>query len=259
MRILNFVIDAAEAAAASNVTLINQMVHIGPTLVTRTRVHRLLDVRPGSVVKNVTAAEVLQVQDITAVGTTNGVTYAFTVSSWDPVTQSLLSTTYTITTPTTGTITATTIAVQLVAAITADVNARVTAANVAGVVTVTAKTGYATFQLKVVNQGDGTGTLVVTAAPSTAGVIAFGKAPYLDLQREGLNSTQYTGSTAGYTLYTWVTEILLAENNTHTVHQPAKINIWINMDDAQAAALVTAIDVILNAAAYQPQEFDLLP
>lgn len=53
--------------------------------------------------------------------------------------------------------------------------------------------------------------------------------------------------------------VQLAENNTFTVQQPAKVNVWINTDSANAAALVTAIDVIWNAATYLVQEFDLLP
>lgn len=258
MRILNYVIDAAAAASTDNFAEINGILHIGSLLTTRTPVNRFLDIR-FPVIKQVTAAEVLQVQDITVVGTTNGVTYSFLVNSYDPLYEVFRPTPYIIQTPTTGTLTATTIAAQLVALITADPNARVTAANVAGVITVTAKTGYSTFQLKPINAGDGTGTLTVTQPPSTLGVIAFGKTPYLDLQRQGLTSSQYTGSTAGYTLYTYVTEQQYAETNDVTTQHPAKVNIWINTDDAQAAALVTAIDVVFNAAAYRQATFDILP
>lgn len=258
MNILNYVIDAAAAASTDNVALINQYLHIGATLTTRTAVCRELDIR-FPVIKKVAAAEVLQVQDITAVGTSNGVTYSFNVNSYNPLTQSIVTIPVTITTPASGAVTATTIAVQIVAAITANPNSHVTAANVAGVVTLTAKTGYAVFQLKVVNQGDGTGTLTVTNPPTTAGVIAFGLTPYIDLQRWGLTSSQYTGSTAGYSLYSFVADQLYAETNAVTTQHPSVVNIWINTDDAQAAALITAIDALLNVAAYNAQEFDLLP
>lgn len=258
MNTQNYVIDAAAAASTDNVALINQYLHIGATLTTRTPVARELDIR-FPVIKKVAAAEVLQVQDITAVGTSNGVTYSFNVNSYNPVTQGIVTIPVTITTPTTGTVTATTIADQIVAQITANANSHVTASNVAGVVTLTAKTGYATFQLKVVNQGDGTGTLTITDPPTTAGVIAFGLTPYTDLLRAGLQTGQFTGSTAGYSLYTFVVDQLYAETNAVTTQHPSIINIWINTDDAQAAALITAIDALFNVAAYNAQEFDLLP
>lgn len=257
MNILNYVIDAASGTTTDNVALLNQYIHIGATLTARTPVFRLLDARV-PIIKKVTAAEVLQVQDVTAVGTTNGVTYSFTVTSWYSLLEQMVSITYTITTPTTGAVTATTIAAQLVATITANTNSHVTAANVAGVITLTAKTGYATFRVAINNQGDGTGTLTASA-PSTAGVIAFGKTPYVDLQRWGLTSSQYAGSTAGYTAYFIIAEQLYAETNDVTTQKPSQINIWINTDDADAAALVTAIDLLFNLAAYNAQEFDLLP
>lgn len=257
MNIQNYVIDAAEAASTSNFVVLNQYVHIGATLTTRTPVFRLLDARPPVIFK-ATAAEVLQVQDVTVTGTANGVTYSFNVQSYYSLLQQQVSIPVTITTPSTGTITATTIAAQIVAAITANTNSHVTATNVAGVITLTAKTGYAVFRVTVNNQGDGTGTMVAST-PSTAGVIAFGKSPYIDLQRWGLTPAQYTGSTAGYSAYFIIADQMYAETNAVTTQKPSHVNIWINTDDAQAAALITAIDLVLNAATYQPQEFDLLP
>lgn len=255
--IYNVVIDSVSATTTDHFALLNQYMHVGASLTTRTPLFRLLDCRP-PVIKKIAAAEVLQVQDVTVTGTTNGVSYSFTITSWDNVNQQMLAIPVPITTPSTGTITATTIAAQLVASITANSNSHVTAANVAGVITLTAKTGYATFRVTVNNQGDGTGT-VVASAPSTAGVVAFGKSPYIDLQRWGLTSTQYTGSTAGYTAYFIIADKMYLETNNVTTQHPWFINVFINTDDADAAALITAIDLLLNLAAYNAQEFDLLP
>lgn len=259
MRILNFVIDVVSATTTDHFVVLNEDLHLGASLTTRTPVCKMLYVRP-PVIKKIAAAEVLQVQVATVTGTSNGVSYSLVVTSYDPTTETPLRITYTITTPTTGTITATTIAAQIVAAITANPNSHVTATNAAGAITITAKTGYATFQLSNGNAGDGTGTMVFTA-PSTAGVIPFGLTPYYDLLRQGLVAGQYTGSTAGYTLYTFVADKILAENNAGTYMQPSKVNIFINTDDADAAALIVAIDLVLNAATYAAivQEFDLLP
>lgn len=260
MNIYNVVIDVVSATTTDHFALINENLHLGATLTTRTPVCMHKDIRT-PVIKKIAAAEVLQVQHIVAVGTTNNVTYSFNVNSYNPATQSIVTIPVTITTPTSGTVTATTIGAQIIAAIAANPNSHVTATAAAGDVTITAKTGYAVFQLKVVNQGDGAGTLTVTNPVTTAGVIAFGLTPYIDLQRQGLVAGQYAGSTAGYTLYTFVADQMFAETNAVTTQHPTVVNIWINNDDADAAALITAIDLVLNAATYaaiQPA-FDLLP
>lgn len=257
MRVLNFVIDAAAAASTDNIALVNQILYIGSAATTKQPVCRFLNIRPESVKKKITVAETLQITEVTVTGTSNSQTYSLMVRSLNPITQDYDIQTYTIQTPATGAVTATTIADQFDAMIDADTNAKVTSNNVAGLITLTAITGYATFTVTAPLQGDGTVAVAYTGGGTAAGVYPFGLTPYYDLQRWGLVAGDYTGSTAGYTRYQFVADQQAAEVNTLTAQQPALVNIWINTDDAQSGALVTAADAIFAQAVYNRETVEL--
>lgn len=249
---INFVIDDASATGSDNFKLDGQFIIIGATLATEVPVCRLLDVQPMSFKKTVAVAQTLQAQVITFTGTTNLITYALTITQLDPIAENFNSFPITITTPATGTISPTTIAEQFRDAINANPQIHIAATGTTTLV-LTAETGYATFSIKVVDAGLGTSV----AAASPAGVYPFGLSPYYDLQRVGLTSSDYTGSTSGYTKYTWVADNLAGLTNYDTTRKPVQVNVFINTDDASAAALITTIDGIFASATYQAGEFEI--
>lgn len=256
MRVLNFVIDAASATSTDNIALVNQILFVGSAATTLQPVARFLNIRPETVKKKVTVAQTLQKTTVTFTGTSNSQTYSLRIMSLDPVTQVLDVQTYTITTPATGTVSATTIANQFNAVIDADANARVAATGGATLV-LDAVTGYAAFTVTAPLVGDGTATIAYTGGANVAGVYPFGLTPYYDLQRWGLVAGDYTGSTAGYSRYRFVADQQAAEVNTLTAEQPAIVNIWINTDSANAAALITAADAIFALAVYNRESVEL--
>jgi hypothetical protein len=241
-RIQNFVIDSVSATTTDHFKVSLQQVWIGATAATQVPVCRYLDILPGSYKKTAAKATITAgTGTITPVGTTNGITYGVRITQLNPVTQNYYIGTYVVTTPDTGSITATTISTQLRAAINADPNIHVLAAG-SSTVTLTAETPYATFDVEIVNAGLG-----LTYAAGTPGVYTFGITPYYDLLRCGLTTSDFTGSTAGYTKISFVANVP-ASDNTFSAAQPTTFNVFINTDDADAAALIAAIKDLFDAS-----------
>lgn len=257
MRIENYIMDTINATTTQSFDEVNQIIYIsnGATA-TKSPVARYLNVRPDSVKKRVAAAEVLQVATTTFVGTANGSTYQIKVMSTSGTSDAIITRTYTITTPSTGTITATSIAAQFAAAITADSAAYVTATSGATLV-ITAKAGTPVFTVFVSMAQNGSGSTAYTGGSNVTGVFASGLTPYYDLYRWGIAAGTFTGSTAGYTRYQFIADKWGAEVNTLTAQQPSIVNVWINTDSANAAALITAIDAIWAQATYNRETVEL--
>ncbi len=249
---INFVLDSVSATGTDNFKLDGQFIVIGTSTTTQVEVCRLLDVQPKSFKKTVAVAETLQAQVVTFTGTTNSITYGLSITQLDPVSENFITVPITLTTPAVGTISPTTIGDQFRTAINSNPQLHIAATGTTTLI-LTAETGYATFSIDVTNAGLGTSV----AAASPAGVYPFGKTPYYDLQRVGLTSSDYAGSTAGYTKYTWFADNRAGETNYDMTRKPVQVNLFINTDDADAAALITSIDAVFASASYQAGEFEI--
>jgi len=204
----------------------------------------------GTYKKQIAVAQVLQVQTMTFVGTANSVNYQWRVIQMNPLNGQFYDKVYSITTPATGTVSATTIGLQAQAVMRADLQLQASVGVVAGAVTLTALTGYAVFTLRAIVLGGG----LTVAAASTAGVYPYGMTPYNDLYKQGCvsplatdNPGSFTGSTAGYTSYTFTFTSDSAQVNTQNQFPEKDLWIWINNDGANAAALITAADTLFAA------------
>ena len=193
----------------------------------------------GSFRKNVSTAEVLQVSTLTFTGTANATKYSASFLQYDTVNRTWIYNSYDITTPVTGTVTATTIATQFKNRLAADPNLKVTVAQAAGVLTVTAVTGYPIYTFAPTDLGGGF-VYVVT----TAGVVSYGRAPFAAMAKVGINVDDVPASTAGYTGYSFMCSPELQGQNGVTDSDRIEVNMFINLDGAQAAALITAIDAL---------------
>ncbi len=252
----NVVIDAAAATSTDNIALIDQVIHAGAALTSRQPICRLLDIKNGSFKKTAAAAESLRIQVVTFAGTANAIDYELEFETYNFSTQEIQIITVPYRTPDAGSVTATTIGDAFAAAINANTQLHMTAANVAGAVTLTALTGYPTFTVRATIQPSG-GISIATASP--LGAPPKGFTPYYNLIWPGLvlGGTGYNGfigAAAGYTQYYF-------EYYKPNVGGPGyalmECNIFINLDDAQAAALVTAADAIFAQAAFNQETFQV--
>lgn len=249
----NVAIDAAAATSTDNIALIDQYLCVGTALTTRQPVCRLLDIINGTFKKTAATAEVLRVQDVTFVGTANSTTYIIYIEQLNPMTEEMVSQNFIYTTDATATVTATIIAAAFVSIINANDRFNITASNVAGVMTLTAQAGYPVFTVKSIQSPSGG---ITVAAAATAGTVSQGFTPYYNMLREGmiLGGTGiygFSGATLGYTWYTF--EYYYRTIGENDAKHTKECNIFINLDDAQAAALVTAADAIFALAAYNQE------
>ncbi len=252
----NVVIDAASGTTTDNIALIDQVLHVGSALTTRQPVCRLLDIKNGSFKKIASAAESLRIQVVTVAGTANSTDYELEFEIFNLLTQEIQIITVPIRTPDTTSVTATTIGDQFAAAINANSQLHMTAVNAAGAITLTALTGYPVFSVRgTVYPAGG----ISIAAASPLGAPPKGRTPYYNLIFPGLvlgsgNYYNFAGSTAGYTQYYF-------EYYKPNVGSPGnalmECNIFINLDDADAAALVTAADAIFALATYNQEAFQV--
>ena len=252
----NVVIDAASGTTTDNIALIDQVLHAGPSLTTRQPICRLLDIKNGSFKKTASAAESLRIQVVTFAGTANAVDYEIEFETYNLLTQEMQIITVPYRTPDAGSVTATTIGDAFAAAINGNTQLHMTAVNAAGAVTLTALTGYPIFTVRATIQPSG-GITVATASP--LGAPPKGRNPYYNLIFPGLvlgsgSYNSFAGSTAGYTQYYF-------EYYKPNVGGPGyalmECNIFINLDDADAAALVTAADAIFALATYNQEAFQV--
>ena len=247
---INIVLDSISATTTQNFALVDQHLFIGQTNKT-IKYARLLNIDNKSYRKKLATAEVLQVQDVTFTGTANSTTYVINISQTNQTTGNIVSQDFVYKTDATGTITVDDIAAGFVAMINGADKFKITASNVAGVMTLTAQTGFATFTVtKVAEPSSGN---ISIAAPSTAGVVAFGYTPYYDLLEEGVPSTSIGGAAAGYTLYQF--DYTVDSDVVQTFKN--QINLWLNSSATNYAGLVTAIDAIFAQAAFNQETFQV--
>lgn len=252
MRITNVVVDAVSATTTDHFALVNRVLYLGETAAKKRPFMNFLDIKPESLKKKAATAETLQVDtyDTTSAVLTTGTHYAFEISQMNPADGSLVTRTITFDVPATVT-TRALLSAYAVTQINAMDALKVTAAVSTNDFTVTAQTGYAIFHSRLVEANG------VTVSTTTAGVYPYGKTPYYDLQKWGLTSSDYAGSTAGYTSYTWTTYNAIGGSNSLAQAEELLCNLWINTDDGDAAALITAIDAVWAVAAYNRETVEL--
>ena len=247
INILTFVIDAASATTTDNVKQLQQKLWVGATAAKQVPVCRFLDIIPASYKKKVANAATNGVNTLTFVGTANSTEYAFLVRQYNQATRNFFQKTYSFVTPSNGPVSATTIALQAKGLLDADPQFHGTVAAALGVLTITTEAGY-----EIVVYDNVTGD--VTPAVTTAGVLSYGITPYYALTQYGLVAgTDFTGSTSGYTTYTFDYTVPLAPESTTSQSAVQTCVIFINTDSANAAALITAIDTIFAQAAFITQ------
>lgn len=205
---------------------------------------RLLDVVPNSVRKlAAVVSETLGVVTVTPTGTfLNSAYYSFSLTQQFPAAQGVnaktVTKTYTILTPSTGTITATTISDQFKNEYLSRETTLLFTTNAtgAGTVVITAVAGNPLITGKY-NQSVTSGT-TMTVVQTTPGVALVGT-PAL-MQALGVSSALTTGT--AYTMYRFLSYDNIGEINSLRANQHDEVFIWLNQGDADLAATVAVID-----------------
>jgi hypothetical protein len=244
---LTFVIDAASGTTTDNVKELNQFLYVGATLAKQVQVCRFLNIIPLTFKKKAPNAATQSVDTITFTGTANATEYSFSVRQYSDASRQYYTRTYAFVTPATGTISPTTIALQAKTLLDADPQYRATVVAALGVLTCTTEAGFETIKYATI-----TGSIAM--ANTTPGVEPYGITPYYALTQWGLVAgVDFIGSTAGYTTYQFDYFLNYAPDVTVGTAAVQTCFIAINGDDADAAALVTAIDAIFAQAAFNTQ------
>lgn len=232
------VCSPASATTTNYIKVVNGYLWMGETPATMRRICQSTTIKNG--VKHVAAAESLQTTStLTFVGTGNDVKYSFVIRQYDASAQKFINTTFSYTTPQTGTVTATATGAAVAAMITANAQFMGTASNSSGTVTIAATAGYPLFFVDIVDIGGG-----LTYSAGTLGSVAYGKDPYTALRNAGITG-DIPASTAGYTGFTF--NFLVPLDGQNGTNQYALMDgaFFVNTDATDAAALITAADAIL--------------
>lgn len=253
MRTTNIVIDAVSATTTDHFALVNRVLYLGETAAKKRPIMNFLEIQPESLEFTAAGAATAQVDTFVTTNAvlTNLTVYSIRFTQQNQADGSQVTVNVPFQIPATGTYTRALLSALAVAAINGMDSLKVTAAVSTDDFTVTGQTGYEIFHSILVT-GNG-----ITVSTTTAGVYAFGKTPYYDLLKAGVLSDQYTGSTAGYSCYGWSGHVPMGENNAAYQGQKVKINLWINTDDGDAAALITAINVVWAQAAFNREAIEL--
>lgn len=253
MRTLNVVVDAVSATTTDHFALVNRVLYLGETAAKKRPVMNFLDIQGDSLEFTAAGAATPQVDtfDTTSAVLTNSTLYVIRFVQTNQADGSTVTIDVPFQIPATGTTNRAALSAIAVAAINGMDALKLTAAVSTDNFTVTGQTGYEIFHSILVAAN---GIIFSTTTP---GVYAFGRTPYYDLLKQGVDPSQYTGSTLGYSCYGWTGTVPFGETNAKANAQKVKVNLWLNTDDADTAALITAINVVWAQAAFNREALEL--
>lgn len=253
MRTLNVVVDAVSATTTDHFALVNRVLYLGETAAKKRPVMNFLEIQPDSLEFTAAGAATAQVDTFVTTNAvlTNSTLYVIRFVQTNQADGSTTTIDVPFQIPATGTYTRALLSALAVVAINGMDALKLTAAVSTDDFTVTGQTGYEIFH-SILVQANG-----ITFTTTTPGVYAFGRSPYYDLLKQGVETSQYTGSTLGYSCYGWTGTVPLGETNAAANAQKVKVNLWLNTDDADTAALITAINVVWAQAAFNREALEL--
>lgn len=226
------VFDTIQATHA-DVVLANQKITAKTSAAGQEFICLYKDLIAGGVSIQAKVAETSQVTTLTAVGTTNSITYSIKITQYLGLALGTKTWSFVVTTPATGTISPTTIGDQFRTQINANTQIKVTASGTTTLI-LTADAGYPFFTCKLINLGLG-----LTAAATTPGVAARGLAANLTANGAVLNTAGVAFTGSAYTQMTFNYTKSLAPGNTSATNQIDGCDFWFNEAATNFADLVT--------------------